>query len=63
MVRGQPFNAIDVETANADPASICEIGIVHACGGAIRGQWSTLVNPGSRFSRVNVGIHGITAAR
>ena len=23
------FNAIDVETANADRASICQIGIVH----------------------------------
>ena len=27
------FNSIDVETANADRASICQIGIVHVRGG------------------------------
>ncbi len=56
------FNAIDVETANADPSSICEIGIVHVRGGVIRSQWSTLVNPGMAFNATNTGLHGITAA-
>ena len=55
------FSAIDVETANADPASICEIGIVHACGGAIRAEWSTLVNPGMPFTPGNTALHGIDA--
>ena len=53
------FNAIDVETANADPSSICEIGIVHACGGSIRAEWSTLVNPGMLFNPENTDLHGI----
>ena len=39
------FNAIDVETANADRASICQIGIVYVRDGEIRDQWRTLANP------------------
>ena len=39
------FNSIDVETANADRASICQIGIVHVRDGSVVGQWETLVNP------------------
>ena len=33
------FNSIDVETANADRASICQIGIAHVQDGEIRDQW------------------------
>ena len=53
------FNAIDVETANADPSSICQIGIVHVRDGAIKGQLSVLVNPEAQFSDYNVRLHGI----
>ena len=53
------FNAIDVETANADPSSICQIGIVHVCDGAIKGQLSVLVNPEAQFNDFNVRLHGI----
>ena len=53
------FNAIDVETANVDRASICQIGIVHVRNGAIRDQWHTLVNPEDWFDPWNVSIHGI----
>ena len=53
------FTAIDVETANADPSSICQIGIVHFRGGAIQEQRSMLVNPGQQFNSINVRIHGI----
>ena len=35
------FNAIDVETANADRASICQIGIVHVREGEIADRWET----------------------
>ena len=55
------FNAIDVETANADPASICQIGIVHVCAGEIRDQWSTLINPEVQFNALNIALHGISA--
>ena len=53
------FNSIDVETANADRASICQIGIVHVRDGRIRDQWRTLVNPEAWFDQWNTMIHGI----
>ena len=53
------FNAIDVETANADPASICQIGVVCIRGGKIVKSHSILVNPEVRFNPANVRLHGI----
>ena len=53
------FNSIDVETANADRASICQIGIVHIRDGQIEDQWQTLVNPEDWFDPWNISIHGI----
>ena len=53
------FNSIDVETANADRASICQIGIVHVREGKIENQWQTLINPEAGFDTWNVSIHGI----
>ena len=54
------FNVIDVETANSDCASICQIGIVHVRDGSIVDQWQSLVNPECWFHPVNVRIHGIS---
>ena len=53
------FNSIDVETANADRVSICQIGIVHVQDGQIEDQWQTLINPEDWFDPWNVSIHGI----
>ena len=53
------FNAIDVETANADRSSICQIGIVRVWDGVIKEKLSLMVNPEMPFSSFNVGIHGI----
>ena len=53
------FNSIDVETANADRASICQIGIVHVRDGEIEDQWQTLINPEDWFDPWHVSIHGI----
>ena len=53
------FNAIDVETANADRASICQIGIVQVRNGTLGKEWSTLVDPEDWFDPWNVFIHGI----
>ena len=53
------FNSIDVETANADRASICQIGIVHIRDGEIEDRWQTLVNPEDWFDPWNISIHGI----
>ena len=55
------FVAVDVETANSDAGSICQIGI--ACvqmDGTIK-TYKTLVNPLTHFDGFNVSIHGITA--
>ena len=46
------FNAIDVETANADPSSICQIGIVCVRAGGIERRLSILVNPEQRFNPI-----------
>ena len=54
------FNAIDVETANADPASICQIGVIRVRAGEIREGLSVLVNPEVRFNPFNVRLHGIS---
>ena len=53
------FNAIDVETANASPASICQIGIACVRNGKIIEQLSILVNPQEPFNTFNVRLHGI----
>ena len=57
------FNAIDVETANSDPSSICQIGIVRIRNGEIKKQLSVLVNPEAHFSEFNVNLHGIDHAK
>lgn len=53
------FLALDVETANEDVATICQIGIATVSqAGEVRG-YSTLVNPRCRF--VFTDLHGIDA--
>ena len=53
------FVAIDVETANADLGSICQIGIAIFNDGVLHQQWSSFVDPEDEFDRVNVSVHGI----
>mgnify|MGYP002630023909 FL=1 len=56
---GMRFIALDVETANADLASICQIGIaIFADDGSVE-KWESLVDPEDEFDAVNIGIHGI----
>jgi DNA polymerase-3 subunit epsilon len=54
------FVAIDVETANPDLASICQVGVVSFENGSVVGTWQQLVNPEDYFDPWNVSIHGIT---
>jgi len=54
------FVAIDVETANADMASICQIGVAKYNSGELAEEWSTLVDPEDYFDFINIDIHGIT---
>jgi DNA polymerase III subunit epsilon len=53
------FVVVDVETANADLASICQIGIASFHEGGLADTWVSLVNPQDEFSAINVSIHGI----
>jgi DNA polymerase III subunit epsilon len=53
------FVAIDVETANPDMSSICQIGMAIFVDGNLAEEWSTLVDPEDYFDEVNVSIHGI----
>lgn len=53
------FAAIDVETANADLASICQIGVAIFRDGTHVDSWSSLVDPEDEFDGFNVSIHGI----
>ena len=60
MINHFDFVAIDVETANADMASICQIGIAIYSKGELIDEWSSLINPEDYFHFINVDIHGIT---
>ena len=54
------FVAIDVETANANMASVCQIGVAAFSERELVDEWKTYVNPEDFFDPVNVYIHGIT---
>ncbi len=53
------FIAIDVETANSDMASICQIGIAKFVNGILLEEWVSLLNPEDYFHFINIDIHGI----
>ena len=53
------FVAIDVETANPDMGSICQIGLARFVDGRLSDEWCSLVDPEDYFDDVNSSIHGI----
>ncbi len=53
------FVALDVETANADMASICQVGLARYQDGSLVEEWKTYVDPDDYFDAMNVSIHGI----
>lgn len=55
------FVAIDVETANASRASICQIGVARYAGGVLKDEWVSYIDPESEFDFMNISIHGIDA--
>ena len=55
------FVVVDVETANANLSSICQIGIASFRDGDLVDSWVSLVNPEDYFSPFNISIHGIDA--
>lgn len=55
------FVTFDVETANSNPKSICQVGVALFKDGVLVERWGTYVNPESNFDLINTRIHGITA--
>lgn len=53
------YIVVDVETANPDYSSICQIGIVGVVDGAVASKQCFLINPETYFDAVNTSIHGI----
>lgn len=53
------FVAIDVETANPDFASICQVGVAAFRDGTLHDTWESLVDPDDYFDEMNVAVHGI----
>lgn len=58
-IRPGDFTVIDVETANYDRASVCQVGIAVIESWEIVETWSQLVNPHTR-DWTNTRTHGIT---
>jgi DNA polymerase III subunit epsilon len=54
------YLSLDVETANWDSSSICQIGIGMFDNGELVGTWKSLVDPQGFFHYTNKRIHGIT---
>lgn len=54
------FIALDVETANEQYWSICQVGLAYFKEGQLVDQFESLVNPQTYFSDLNISIHGIT---
>jgi DNA polymerase-3 subunit epsilon len=57
---GKMFIALDVETANRNQASICQVGLVWFDEHGEFQSWSSLVDPQTEFESMNVRLHGIT---
>lgn len=55
----EEFTAIDFETANADMASICQVGVAMFRNGQLVDEWKSYVDPDDYFDPINVSIHGI----
>jgi DNA polymerase-3 subunit epsilon len=53
------FVALDVETANPDLASVCQIGFAEYRDGRLVRSWGFLIDPEDYFDEMNVSIHGI----
>lgn len=57
------FAAIDFETANSAPSSICSVGIVIVRGAKIADTYYSLIQPEPNFYNYwNTRVHGLTQA-
>jgi DNA polymerase-3 subunit epsilon len=53
------FIALDVETANPNLSSICQIGLVHFKDGIMINSWEWVIDPEAHFDLMNIRVHRI----
>ena len=53
------FVAVDVETANSNVSSICQVGIAVVRSAKIEDVWTQLIDPHDFFDPYNTAVHGI----
>lgn len=53
------FFSLDVETANPDQSTICQVGIGVFENGKLTGSWKSYIDPQDYFHRRFMDIHGI----
>jgi len=57
------FAAIDFETANQHPSSVCSVGVVVVSGGTVRDRFYDLIRPAPNFYTYwNTRVHGLSAS-
>ena len=59
ILYGSRFYSLDVETANSDAGSICQIGIGVFENGELTATWKSYIDPEDYFSYFNIRVHGI----
>lgn len=57
------FIALDVETANHEPWTLCQVGLAYFQNGELVHTWQSLVDPQTDFDPMNIRVHGITRAQ
>ena len=53
-LRAVDFVSLDLETANGDPATICQVGIATVQAGRITDVWTQLIRPAAQFDRRHI---------
>ena len=53
------FAAIDVETANPNMSSICQVGVAIFENESVKTEWQSLIDPEDFFYPFNCSVHGI----
>lgn len=56
------FAALDFETANQNPATICQVGIATVGRGRVTNVWTQLIRPKGPFAELHTRLHGLDAA-
>lgn len=61
MILPNKYIVLDLETANRERASICQIGITYIINQTVQSIKTVNINPECSFTAYNMNLHGITA--